>query len=610
MTKLNTGWKYWDIYLSKFVGKKINCLDIGAYKGETTCWMLNNLCSNPYSRVYSIGTWKGEPDSIENTFYSEVEKRFDKNIEKTGRSEQNIKLKMTSSQALIELRNEGDIFFDFIYIDASCEFRDIFADGILSWVLLTEGGIMIFDDYKGKIYDNANFTPRMAVDSFVYIFKPQLKTLYSGWQYIVEKINKRDSKKPALNNLYNLIDDINYWKIDNITEVFEDDEFGDIKNTDLEFKLVMSKKKPEYLTKETEKYLEQYLFYLNHKYPNVVIYTFSHLFDKTNPIDIIKNTLKDKISKNTELFINATDYQSFVTDENESFNIFKLVEIYIKNNFLITETNINMFFITRKTLNEDVYDKIIKYFKKKYDLKTNLDVYTINDKNNVINNFNDINNIIKNINTKYDIINLKSLFSKSISIRKTLINKNVSFEIEQFYKIYLCLALQKVKGNALFHFRLNLTNINIEFIYLLKKYYKKVVITNTIKDSYYISISSLAIECYDFMGISKRDLMELKKIGLEITKKNNNFSYFDNENYYFLHSIIKINKKDYELIKNKIIKYNLKKIKLNIKYLDIMERIEDYIHNKNNDNKNINLLKNTIYKKQISDFVYMLFSIK
>ena len=38
--------KYFSKYLYKFADKKINCLNIGAYDGIDTSWMLNNLCNN------------------------------------------------------------------------------------------------------------------------------------------------------------------------------------------------------------------------------------------------------------------------------------------------------------------------------------------------------------------------------------------------------------------------------------------------------------------------------------------------------------------------------------------------------------------------------------
>jgi predicted O-methyltransferase YrrM len=200
MTKLNTGWKHWDMYLSKFVGKKINCLDIGSYKGDSTCWMLNNICTNPYSRVYSLDTWEGSPEY--GNYTNEIEKVFDENVGKTGRKSQNIKMKTTSTKGLLQLNNSNKIIFDFIFIDASHEAKDVLSDGVLSWSLLNNEGILIFDDYKWKKLKKEYFRPKIAIDSFVSIYKPQLKTLYIGYQYIIEKINERDYEKPELEDYY------------------------------------------------------------------------------------------------------------------------------------------------------------------------------------------------------------------------------------------------------------------------------------------------------------------------------------------------------------------------------------------------------------------------
>ena len=103
MLTLKTGWKKWDIYLQKFVGKKINCLELGSYKGDATCWMLDNLCSNPYTKVYAVDTWGGSPEYPTEIDFNEIEKEFDDNVEKTGKSKQLVKMKMTTTKALIEL---------------------------------------------------------------------------------------------------------------------------------------------------------------------------------------------------------------------------------------------------------------------------------------------------------------------------------------------------------------------------------------------------------------------------------------------------------------------------------------------------------------------------
>lgn len=227
--KLNTGWKHWDIHLAKFVGKKINCLDIGSYKGASTCWMLNNICQNPYSRVYSVDTWEGSPEYDDDVDFKEIEKSFDIVVEATGKQNQNVKMKMTSTKALLKLREYDLIIFDFVFIDASHEAKDVISDAILSWDILNEEGILIFDDYEWKLLNEEYFKPKLAIDSFVSIYKPQLKNLYIGYQYIIEKIRMENLQKPELDDYYKLINEINYYKFNSDEIVFQDEINDEIK---------------------------------------------------------------------------------------------------------------------------------------------------------------------------------------------------------------------------------------------------------------------------------------------------------------------------------------------------------------------------------------------
>ena len=107
MSKLNPKFEDWKIYLTKFIGGKMYSLDIRANNGEITCWMLKNLCINSYSNVYSIDTWINCAkcgDKIEN--------EFTENVLKTGKTEQNIKMKSDVNDALIKIKSMKFIIFD------------------------------------------------------------------------------------------------------------------------------------------------------------------------------------------------------------------------------------------------------------------------------------------------------------------------------------------------------------------------------------------------------------------------------------------------------------------------------------------------------------------
>lgn len=590
---LNTGWKNWDKFLSRFVGKKINCLDIGSYEGDSTCWMLNNLCTHLQSRVYSVDTWEGGVGYTDNTVFSEIEKKFDYNVEKTGRQNQNVKLKMLSSDALIKFRHENNIFFDFIFIDASHVAKDVISDAILAWGLLAENGVMIFDDYKWEKINKNYFNPKIAIDCFVNIFSSELETLYIGYQYFIKKKYLKDFEKPKLKKLYKLIDDINFFKFEKINLDFNDSVFKKINNEQLEFNLTINTKKPNYLIDQVKDYLNYYK-HLDEKYAKNIINDFYYFLENNNSIKTIQQLIKNNIKTDKNQFISLHNYPYLITDNTQSYVILDLVKKYFEKN---TIENIDIFFLIRKK--NTIKNILIEQINKNYNIKTSLKIYSIFDENILIKNFNDVENIIqKQNNKKYNILVLKSLIPMKIGIRNMIYKKNLN--IEQFYRIYLCLSLQKEKGFANLNITLDFTKNVIEFIYLLRKYYKNVNITTIFLDN--ISGISVSVECYDFIGITEHELQQLKQIGLEISNNNNN--YLENNNY--LHSLLIINKKYYDLIETKLKNYLFKKIDCYLKYLKLLENIYNYIDNHKND---INLLENTIFKKIIFDFILILNSI-
>ena len=182
--QLKTGWGHWDIYLSKFVDKKINCLVLGEEDGVMTSWLLQNVCTSHYSRVFSSYEWNTE---------SEI--KFDEKIAKTKKTDQLVKMNINTEKALLKLKNFEYINFEIIFIDASRVKKDVLIDAVLSWDLLVEGGIMIFDEHDFNSYTDNYLTLTVAIDSFIQIFGPQMKILFQGYQYMIEKINNRNENK-------------------------------------------------------------------------------------------------------------------------------------------------------------------------------------------------------------------------------------------------------------------------------------------------------------------------------------------------------------------------------------------------------------------------------
>lgn len=157
----------------------ITALEIGVFEGRSSCWILENLFCNSKSTLYCIDTFE---DSIEHT------------EEQTVKIKQVKILKGKSDDTIISLINKN-IQADFICIDDSHIAKDALTDAVLSWKLLKNGSIMIFDDYLYRKYSDINMLPKIAIDSFVNIFFDEIIILKntSNAQFYILK-NKSEAQ--------------------------------------------------------------------------------------------------------------------------------------------------------------------------------------------------------------------------------------------------------------------------------------------------------------------------------------------------------------------------------------------------------------------------------
>tara|TARA_B100001123_G_C15286548_1_gene1015830 strand:+ start:1969 stop:2235 length:267 start_codon:yes stop_codon:yes gene_type:complete len=77
--------------------------------------------------------------------------------------------------------------FDLIYIDASHDARNVICDAILSFKALKVDGYMVFDDYEWKKMPHDYQRPKVAVNSFIHMFRDNVKVTHKGYKMIVQK---------------------------------------------------------------------------------------------------------------------------------------------------------------------------------------------------------------------------------------------------------------------------------------------------------------------------------------------------------------------------------------------------------------------------------------
>ena len=600
--QLKTGWKHWDTYLSKYVNKKVNILEIGCYQGEATSWFLNNLCKNVNSRVYAVDTWGGSAEYLNinllhfaNINFSQIEKDFDKKILETRREKQVIKMKMTSYEALLQL-NDKKIKFDIIFIDASHEAKDVLTDAVLSWEILKNHGTLIFDDYEWGILNKTYYRPKIAIDSFINIFINNIEILHQGWQMILRK-NTDISNKPKMDIYYYLQELFRSYQLPN--------EFIDLSKyvTNYKIKSKFSREIPKFkkglgYNDDCKKNLKFYSHYKkDHEFfNNFVNYDLTRLLRYIEPdkmdrlVDLL--TIKNKINKKNNSYKKSFSIYDFIGSNNEINAIEAIANIEKLKAYPKKE---ELSYLNFSYSNEYMNSKVKKFIKLKLEPVKKIQFFDIDLGRNKSNNEDTIiKTEFKNI---YDILSVSKKIKKKIDII------NIYLEGDSlFYSILFAFLSQEIGGTVIINCDNLLTEVSVQILWILKKYYNKLYIGNY--DSDIMIHSTIKIIASDFKGIGDKELDELLDIAYKMTKYNPEFNKVDN-NYHYLESIItvpsKYNKMRLGFI-TKIKKYNENRNKLIQKNQEIYKSIINYLEYDIDTKIKKNMIKKLISQKQSEVF--------
>lgn len=169
-------------HLSKFKGLPVTGLEIGCFEGMSTVWLMENIMTNPDSRLIVIDTFKGNPE-LKDFDMAQIQRRFEHNIKETGAGDR-VTEHVGDSKDIVPTLGQ----LDFAYVDGSHESRDVFRDGNNAFKLLKRGGVLIFDDY-GWTEDVAPIhKPVTGINIFLEEHRWKCKVLEINYQVAVEKL--------------------------------------------------------------------------------------------------------------------------------------------------------------------------------------------------------------------------------------------------------------------------------------------------------------------------------------------------------------------------------------------------------------------------------------
>lgn len=156
---------YFNIFLPRrFAGKpNLNFLQIGAYTGDASEWLLSRILTDKSSWLTDVDTWCGSDEEPHKEFnWNDLEKYYDNRI--LGYS--NIcKIKGYSADFLQQAESD---YYDFIYIDGDHRAEEVYKDATFAWRCLKNNGIMAFDDYLWvHTSGDQDLSPRKGIDKFL-----------------------------------------------------------------------------------------------------------------------------------------------------------------------------------------------------------------------------------------------------------------------------------------------------------------------------------------------------------------------------------------------------------------------------------------------------------
>lgn len=181
-----TARKNFEKHLLPLAGKPgLRFLQLGAFTGDASVWMLENVLTGPGSTLIDVDTWEGSSESAHDRFdWGDVWQTY---FVRTGEwSDERLDSFMCTSDAYFRDEWAGEAF-DFVYVDADHTPYGALRDAVNAYEVLKVGGLIAFDDYNWA--DPVTHEgPADAVNAVEACYKRRLQLLQLGPQAWFRKV--------------------------------------------------------------------------------------------------------------------------------------------------------------------------------------------------------------------------------------------------------------------------------------------------------------------------------------------------------------------------------------------------------------------------------------
>lgn len=176
---------YFEKYLTQVKDKPIIALQIGAYTGDASLWLMENALTHPDSRLFDVDTWLGSDEDIHKSFdWSDVQIEYEAKLQRYIEDGKVFPKKMKSTDFLRNCRTE----FNFVYIDGNHEAFAVLEDFTFVFDLVKKDGIIAFDDYTWGEYLPVHKRPAFAIDAIRNCYQEKVEVIDVGSQLWMRKL--------------------------------------------------------------------------------------------------------------------------------------------------------------------------------------------------------------------------------------------------------------------------------------------------------------------------------------------------------------------------------------------------------------------------------------
>jgi predicted O-methyltransferase YrrM len=166
---------HWEKLLEPLKGRSgLRYLEVGVFEGRSLLWMLDNVLTSETARAIAI-----------DIFTLDYRQRLERNLKASGVAE---KVQVLAGPGEVLMKGLEESSFDIVYLDGGHAGWTVYQQTALAWMLLRDGGLLVFDDYRWHQDDfPAELRPQPAIDAFLTCFEQQLELVHAGVDVFIRK---------------------------------------------------------------------------------------------------------------------------------------------------------------------------------------------------------------------------------------------------------------------------------------------------------------------------------------------------------------------------------------------------------------------------------------